>query len=160
MAPNSLYKRLDSLGIAPSDLRPGRGLRPGKGGMGVTPISTPGPVTPITPMRDAHTHAQQSRAALFPRPAHPPTLALVTHTTTAAAEIPGLENVRQKRLQQPRLVPDVLEAVADVRRQLSAALGHDVTDGEVFEWLIREKLQGWLDEKLAAIRAARNGGTE
>jgi hypothetical protein len=164
MAPKNLRKRLEAMGIEVSLLRTGTQGPKGVMGTAPTPWVPKGTGGPI-PLKGTGTlgpagpTGELSRANTFSRPSGSPNLALVTNTSAAVvAEAAGIDSVRPRRLAQPRHAPEVLEIVAQGRRELAAECGLDLTDADVFELHVKETFAAWLEEKKAAIRAARSNG--
>jgi hypothetical protein len=131
MAKNSLYKRLHSLELHPAvfrrgDVTYGEPVRGDATRSGVTP--------PVTPAQRSETDTFPSAAggASFP----------VMH---AASRVPAPKPHTPKSLS---FREDHLQAIGRARRRLAAALDVDLTDSDLIQRFIDDKLEEWVAEQV------------
>jgi Mg2+ and Co2+ transporter CorA len=131
MAKNSLYKRLHALNIHPAVFRKGDVTHgePVKGDAtrsGVTP--------PVTP-------AQRSETDTFPSAAGGASFPAMH----AASRVPAPKPHTPKNLS---FREDHLEAIGRARRRLAAALDVDLTDSDLIQRFVDDKLEEWVAEQV------------
>jgi hypothetical protein len=166
MKPKNLRKRLDSMGI---DLDVTRGVVAPKGVRLPAPIDTHRPlsiganpfkgVTPLPTSRALPPIGPQSHAGPYQSARHAPTLVTVTNGSASTADAAEATGVRYRRPSQPRIPPPTLDRIGQLRRRLQAELDCDLTDGDLIEMAEREGVfDAWVESKVAALRAQREGG--